>query len=302
MGGNMELRPDILRTYVASAQSLNFTKAAKRVNLTQSAVSLQIRKLEIEIGKSLFKRMSRGVELTHDGKALLGYAIRLLQLHDETIASLTQEGLEGVIRLGASEDYASIHLPGILKQFAVQYPLVQVNLFCDISSNLLEMLKEGHLDLCLRSTERLEDDCVFLRNEPIVWVSSKEAEPEKISPLPLALYPHDCVWSKLAIEALERQGIAFRIAYSSPSITGVLAAVQSGLVVAPVSATSVNAQCRVLREGVLPELPPAVVSLHQSGNMKNKAQSHFAQFIRDEFQTMPIARAPRSIVSDARFK
>jgi DNA-binding transcriptional LysR family regulator len=84
----MELRPDILRTYVASAQSLNFTKAAKLVNLTQSAVSLQIRKLEGELGKSLFKRISRGVELTHDGKALLSYAIRLLQLHDEAIASV----------------------------------------------------------------------------------------------------------------------------------------------------------------------------------------------------------------------
>lgn len=292
----MELRPDVLRTYVASAQLLNFTKAAKLVNLTQSAVSLQIRKLEGELGKSLFKRISRGVELTHDGKVLLNYAIRLLQLHDEAIASVTQEGLEGVIRLGASEDYASMHLPGILKRFAVHYPLVQVNLFCDLSSNLLDMLKLGSLDLCLRSTERLEEDCIFLRNEPILWISSKQAEPEKISPLPLALYPHDCVWSKLAIEALDRQGIAYRIAYSSPSITGVLAAVQSGLVVAPVSASSLNSKCRILREGVLPELPSAVVSLHQSGNKQNKTQNRFAQYISDEFQTMPIKTAPRCLV------
>jgi len=285
MGVIMELTPDILRTFVASAQSLSFTKAAELVNLTQSAVSLQIGKLERQLGKSLFRRLNRGVELTDEGKSLLDYAIRLLQLHDEAIASVSQESLEGVVRIGVSDDFASIHLPGILKRFADHYPLVEVNVFCDLSNNLFEMLNEGRVDLCLRSTETVEEHCVFLRNEPVSWITSKDAEPEKTSPLPLALYPNDCVYTKWATQALDRQGIPYRIAYSSPSTAGILAAVQSGLFVAPVGASSLNSKVRILSDGLLPELPSAVVSLYQSDNMKNKAQNLFAQYIRDGLET-----------------
>lgn len=296
MGDFMELAPDILRTFVASAQSLNFTRAAKLVNLTQSAVSLQMRKLEEELGKSLFIRVSRGVELTDDGKSLLKYAIRLLHLHDEAVASVAQHGLEGIIRLGTSEDFASVHLAKILKRFAINYPLVQVNVFCDLSHNLLEMMREGKLDLCLRSTEQLEENCTFLREEPVAWISSKEAEPEKISPLPIALYLDDCIYSKWAIQALDRQGIEYRIAYSSPSTAAVLAAVESGLAVAPVGASNLNQNFRVLSDGILPILPPAIVNLYQSDNMKNKAQERFSQYISDEFKTMPLTAPLLSLV------
>lgn len=288
----MELAPDILRTFVASAQSLSFTKAAELVNLTQSAVSLQIRKLERQLGKSLFRRMSRGVELTDEGRSLLNYAVRLLQLHDEAIASVSQKSLEGVVRIGASEDFASIHLPGILKRFADHYPLVQVSLFCDLSNSLFEMLNEGKLDLCLCSMENLEKHCTFLRNEPTFWITSKDAEPEKISPLPLALYPSDCVYTKWAMQALDREGIAYRIAYSSPSTAGILAAVQSGLFVAPVGASSLNSNVRILSEDVLPELPSAKVSLYQFDNVQNQARNLFAQYISDGLKRMHPVIAP----------
>lgn len=298
MARRMELAPDILRTFVAAAQTLNFTQAAKQVNRTQSAVSLQIRKLEKDIGKSLFRRESRGVELTGDGKALLKHARRLLRLHDEVIASITEPDLEGLVRLGAPDDYASQHLHGILRRFALKYPLVRVDLFCDLSDDLFKMLQRNELDLCLCNRESIAQGGQFLRNEPIVWIGPTDAEPEKESPLPLSVFHHGCIYRKWAMQTLEKQGIAYRVAYSSPSIAGVLAAVKLGFAVAPVGASTPISEFRLLPDGVLPKLPSAVVTLHQSAkdSPANEVQTCLAKYIIEEFQAMPfIAARPRLV-------
>ena len=264
MGVLMELSPDILRTFVAAAQKLNFTQAAKQVNRTQSAVSLQIRKLEEDMGKSLFRRESRGVALTYEGQGLLKYARRLLRLHDEAVASLTGPDLSGSIRLGAPDDYASQHLHEILRCFALQYPRVRVDLFCDLSNELYKMLQRGELDLCLCNQESITQGGQFLRKEPIIWIGPIDDEPEKESPLPLAVFHQGCIYRQWATQNLEKNGIKYRIAYSSPSIAGVLAAVKSGFAVAPVGASTPISGYRLLPDGVLPKLPSAVVTMYQS--------------------------------------
>lgn len=298
MAKHTELTPDILRTFIAAAQTRNFTQAAKQVNRTQSAVSMQIRKLEGEMGKTLFRRVSRGVELTADGKTLLLYARRLLRLHDEAIASLVEPDLEGLIRLGAPEEYASPHLHGILRRFAIQYPLVRVDLYCDLSNALLKMLQHGDLDLCLCNSQGVEQGGDFLRHEPIVWIGPIDAEPEKESPLPLAVFHHGCIYRQWALQALEKNRIAYRVAYSSPSIAGVLAAVRSGFAVAPVGASTPVAGFRLLPEGLLPRLPSATVTLHQStsGSNFSDARTCLAHYIGDEFQALPvIGERPRLV-------
>lgn len=184
----MDLTPDILRTFTAAAQTLSFTRAAEKVNRTQSAVSIQIRKLEASLGKKLFKRMARGVALTREGESLLTYADRMLKLHNEALAALTAPGIKGRIRLGAPEDYAALHLPGILNRVAEKYPFVQMELYCDLSNELLKMLQSGMLDLCLRNTRDIEPGGKFLREEPVIWIGPKDAEPEKRSPMPLAVF------------------------------------------------------------------------------------------------------------------
>jgi DNA-binding transcriptional LysR family regulator len=153
MDKHMQLSPDILRTFVAAARTLNFTHAARKVHLTQSAVSMQMNRLESDLGKTLFRRVTRGVDLTTEGEKLLEYARRLLRLHDEAIAYLSQPELDDLIRLGAAEDYASQLLPGILRRFGKRYPLVRVDLYCDLSDNLLEVLHRDELDLCLCNSE-----------------------------------------------------------------------------------------------------------------------------------------------------
>lgn len=290
----MQLSPDILRTFVAAAHTLNFTHAARKIHLTQSAVSMQMNRLEGDLGKVLFRRVTRGVELTPDGEALLKYARRLLRLHDEALASLTQPEMDGLIRLGAAEDYVSIHLPGILRRFGRRYPLVRVDLYCDLSGNLLDMLQRGELDLCLCNSENGEHGGDFLRNEPAIWIAPVDAEVEKESPLPLAVFHQGCMFRKWATKALAEQGISYRVAYSSPSTSGVLAAVKAGLAVAPVGASTPISGFRILPDGVFNSLPSAVVSLHQSDNHASTARSHLAQYIAEEFRSMPfIASRPR---------
>ncbi len=284
----MELAPDILRTFVAAAQTLNFTQAARQVHLTQSAVSMQMRRLESDLGKGLFRRVSRGVELTGDGEALLKYARRLLQLHDEVLASLTAPRLDGLIRLGAAEDFASQHLPEILRRFAVRYPLMRVDLYCDLSDNLLAMLQLDELDFCLCNSQNGEHGGDFLRNEPVVWIAPMDAEVEKESPLPLAVFHQGCMFRKWAMQALAGQGIAYRVAYSSPSTAGVLAAVKAGLAVAPVGASIPHDGIRILPPEVLPGLPSAVISLHQSGRCNSEAHACLARHIVEEFRSMPL--------------
>ncbi len=283
----MELTPEILRTFVAAARTLNFTQAAKEVHRTQSAVSIQIRKLEETLGRPLFLRVTRGVELTNAGESLLRYANRLLQLHNEAIASVMTPTMNGVVRLGAPEDYAALHLPGILKRFAEKYPLVQVDLYCDLSNNLLDMLTAGQIDVCLRNTGNIDPGGTLLGTEPIVWVSPADAEPELNSPLPLAVFHPGCLYRHWAVRALENQRKDFRIAYSSPSISGVLAAVRAGLAVAPVGASTPLHGLRVLSEGVLPALPSAMVSLHLADKPESPAIHHLAQYIEDSFCAVP---------------
>ncbi|SMC55633.1 DNA-binding transcriptional regulator, LysR family [Desulfocicer vacuolatum DSM 3385] len=283
----MELTPDVLRTFVAAAQAGNFTQAAKQINISQSAVSLQMRKLEEDLGKPLFNRLTRGVQLTANGETLLKYARRLLLLHDKALASLSEPNLKGLIRLGAVEDYTDLHFPGILKRFSERYPLIQVDLLCDISEVLLKMFYSGKLDLCLRNAEGVEPGGVILREEPLIWVSSTEAEPEKRSPLPIAVF-NNCIYRRWTEKVLKNEHIKFRVAYSSPSVSGVLAAVKAGLAVAPMGASINVSGLRVLPEDTLPALPSAVVTMHQAHTRKDSPLATLAQYITEEFRSMPL--------------
>jgi DNA-binding transcriptional LysR family regulator len=289
----MQLAPDLLRTFVAAARTLNFTHAARSRHLTQSAVSMQISRLEVDLGKTLFRRVTRGVELTVDGESLLRYARRLLQLHDEALAALTRPEVDGVIRLGAAEDYASQHLPKILRRFGQRYPLIRVDLYCDLSVSLLEMLRQEALDLCLCTSENGEHGGDFLRHEPVVWIAPQDVAVEAHRPLPLAVFHQGCMFRKWAMQSLAEQGIAYRVACSSPSIAGVLAAVKAGLAVAPVGASTSVSGFRHLPDAVFRNLPAAVVSLHQASHPASDAQRCLAQYISEAFRDLPsIPSAP----------
>lgn len=283
----MDLAPDVLRTFAAAARTRNFTQAASEVNLTQSAVSHQIRKLEVNLGRTLFERTPHGVKLTSHGESLLKYANQLLRLHNEALAMFTESPVKGRIRFGATEEYAALYLPGILKKFGERYPLVQVDIYCDSSITLLKMLDQGKLDICLRNSHSNELGAEFLREEPLIWVGPKDDNPEEQSPLPIAVFNKGCIHRQWAIEALKRDNIDYRIAYTSPSISGILAAVRSGLVVAPIGASTFVSDLRIIPPKRLPSLPSSMICLYHSTFDSDQTQTSLVKHIVNEFCDIP---------------
>ena len=279
-----QLPIDTLRTFVAAAESGSFTRAGERVHRTQSAVSMQMKRLEDDTGSALFLRRGRGMALTAHGASLLGYARRILALHDEAVASFNAPELSGRVRLGASESYAALHLPRLLATFARDYPDVRVDLMCKTSSKLRRDMNLGRLDLAICICGDEPDGGEPIHHEPVVWMAPRDHRPEDMDPLPLAVYHYGCYHRAWAEKALQEAGRAYRIAYCSPSIAALSAAVRAGLAISPVAASSVPADCRVLgpAEG-LPLLPVSTVTLHRPNTSGDTLCSRFATYVTDCF-------------------
>lgn len=286
----IDLPPDLLRTFIIAADTGSFTRAAQQVHRTQSAVSMQIKRLETELNRPLFEREGRGVTLTTDGDTLYQYARRLLALHDEALAAITGPRLHGMIRFGAPEDYAARYLPGVLRQFAMTYPQVQVDVFCSASPELRQQFDRGELDIILTTEETA--DRADAREIPLTWIMAERGAPLDQRPLPLALFHAGCLYRRNTLAALENADIPYRIAYGSPSLAGVLAAVAAGLAVAPVTADTTAPGCRLATpEDDLPEIAPSAIGLHCNQASPTQAATAFVDFLRRELGLMTIDRS-----------
>ena len=186
---------------------------------------MQVRRLETTLDRSLFQRTGRGVQLTPHGEALLGYARRLLKLHDEALAVLTRPDLTGFIRLGTPDDYVERFLPDILVRFARAFPRVQVEVHCEPSVHLRRCLAEDRLDLALITCAPGAETGEVLRREPTVWATAERHLAHEQDPLPLALFQPGCPFRDWALAGLGETGRPYRVAYTSASITGLFAAV-----------------------------------------------------------------------------
>lgn len=225
---NLDL--DLIRAFVTVAEAKSFTRAGQRMGRSQSAVSLQIGRLEARLGAQLLSRDPRHVALTPEGEAFLPQARRLLRLNDEIVTTLRADDLEGEVRLGAPEDFATVYLPRILGDFARAHPKVALSVTCDLTLNLLERLRDGALDLALVKREPLGPDLgVRVWREPLVWVAADPAVLRPGEAAPLVVAPAPCVYRKRAIAALDGRGIPWRAAYTSPSLAGQHAALRAGL-------------------------------------------------------------------------
>jgi DNA-binding transcriptional LysR family regulator len=253
------LDTDLLRTFVAIAETGSFRAAAKRVYRTPSAVSMQIKKLEDTLGRPLFLRDGRQVTMTADGETLLGYGRRMLKLNDEAVARFVVPAVEGCVRLGAPDDFGTRFLPNILARFAAVHGAVDVEVMLEPSEMLLQQLDEGALDLTLITAnegQRPKRDGDILFAEPLVWAGLRGGVAWEREPLPLALATQGCPWRKAALNALDRAGIPYRIAYGSPHCAGQQAAMLADLAIAPFPASLIDPPFRRLgkSEG-LPSLP-----------------------------------------------
>lgn len=261
----MLLELELLRTFQAVAGVGSFTIAAARLNKTQSAVSMQIKRLEMLTGKPLLRRNNQGVELTPAGETLLSYAARLLQVHDEAVAELTEPVVQGVVRLGAPADYAATFLADVLPFFAQTFPQVEIEVRCDLSVNLMDALAAGQLDVALATRHARMPVGERLRREALVWVAARNGRVHEQDPLPLALFPKGCSYRELALNALAEHGRNTRIAYTSPSVTGLQVAVTSGFAVAVLIQSAVLPGMQILGpEQGLPVLPQVEIALYRA--------------------------------------
>jgi DNA-binding transcriptional LysR family regulator len=262
-----------LRSFVTGMELGSFAKAADRVGRSTSAVSAQIRKLEEQVGAPLFRKAGRGLGLTDAGEVMLRYARRLVELNDESIVASRGTDLEGWVRLGLQEDFAESLLPGVLGRFARAHPKVRIEARVARNAELTDRLDAGELDLALVwddvslaiQARRAAGANVEVAKPPLHWIGSDALQwtPESGEPLPLALFDGACMLCSLATDALDRAGIAWRVALTSPSLAGLWAAAAAGLGVTVRTPYGVPSSVRTLNPDAwgLPALPSLGLSL-----------------------------------------
>jgi DNA-binding transcriptional LysR family regulator len=287
--GEMQFSNDLLETFTAVADSGNFTKAGELVNRTQSAVSMQIKRLEAEAGHVLFERNGglRRITLTPKGEELLRYARRILALHEEAVAAVARPGVEGRVRIGLPEDFSSTVLPEVLARFGKTNPNAQVDVACAPGEQISAQLRAGKLDIGIRAGVAPIDGVELLKTEPLHWITSPSSLVHKRTPVPLAVFWEGCSYRKSAMEALDRIGRDYHVAFNSLSISGIIAAVSAGLAVGVVGSTSLPEGIHVLDENDgYPALPDASVTLHHGSGPRNDLVDRLAEHVRDAFRDM----------------
>lgn len=253
---------DQLRTFVAIADSGSFTRAGDAVAKTQSAVSMQMRRLEERIGRPIFVRDGRQSKLTEEGEKLLGYARRMVRLSDEALAAFDDNELIGRVRLGTPDDYADRFLPEILARFRRSNPRVEVVVDCQPTEHLSTMIREGNLDLAIITYCRGGGMGEVIREEPLLWVGSAQHGCEYQDPLPLALGRPTCDWRRTALDALGKAGRAHQVLYTSWSATAIAASVMTGLAITVMPESALRPGMRVLGEADgFPRLPMCEIGL-----------------------------------------
>jgi len=256
---------DQLRTFIAIAETGSFTKAADIVHKTQSAVSMQMKRLEERLERPIFVRDGRVSRLTDDGERLLDYARRIVKLNVETLAAFSDAELTGRVRLGVPDDYADRYLPEIMARFSRVYPGVELSIICEPSCDLVERIDADELDLAIITSTESERPAEIFRQERLLWVTSSRHPTHSEDPLPLAIGRQTCAWRKVATERLDSLGRPYRVLFTSGNAGAISAAVLAGLAVSVFPESALRPGMRVLSvaDG-FPELPFARIGLLRS--------------------------------------
>lgn len=259
-----DLQIDGLKCFVAVVDAGSLSGAAPEVHRSQSAVSMQLKKLEAALNCQLLRRGPRQHQLTPQGQLLLGYARRMLDLHAETQAAFHGQELTGQIRLGVPDDYAARYLTPVLKRFAQHHGGVEIELNCEQSTALIPRVEKGELDLALVSRDHPRHG-TLLFHEPLVWVGSAQFQTWRRDPLPIAVYESTSLAKRSAINSLALQGRRYKVVYNSSSLAGQLAAVESGLAIAVLTQCSAPDHLETLgAEHGLGPLEPMEVAVYRS--------------------------------------
>jgi DNA-binding transcriptional LysR family regulator len=260
MLANLEI--DALRT-LAMAQDLGgFGRAAAQLGRTPSAISLQMKRLQEEVGVPLFRRKGRKILLTEQGEIAVRYARRVLELNDEMLDTLRGASLSGVVRIGFAQDFVETVLPQVLTHFNSLYPLVRLEVKIDRNAVLEGELAAGKLDVALTLGDTQERTGTKIGEVPLCWIASPRFKIKEGEPLPLVLFEHPCIFRSRALDVLERLGRTWRIAMTSPSVAGLWAAVGGGLGVTVRAKTGAPSEFNFAPQS-MPSLGTVGVTLHR---------------------------------------
>jgi DNA-binding transcriptional LysR family regulator len=287
----IDLDLDVLRTLVCAQRLGSFSRAAEVVGRSQSAISQQVRKLEEQVGAPLFRKQGRGLVPTEAGETLLAYARRLTALNDEALAAARGAAVEGALRFGLPGDVADSWLPELLGRFRRAHPGVRVEVAVDRNRLLFERLDRGEFDLVVALDGQGRDDAMPLTEAPDVWFgpAAGEAAWAPGEPIPLAVLEAPCMFRQAAIAALDRAGLSWRIAFTSPSLHGLWPALAAGLGVSLRARLSLPPGVREL--GLDAGLPPLSstrrLCLHDGGRAPGAAGERLKAIIQETISRHP---------------
>lgn len=282
-----------LRSFIAVSDSGGVTRAAGFLNLTQSAVSMQIKRLEDSLGVTLLDRGSRSVTLTGAGEQLLSYARRMIEMNDEVVARLTDEVYEGDIKLGVPHDIVYPAIPQVLHRFATSFPRMKVTLISSFTKFLREQFARGEVDVILTT----EDDCgpggETLSRLPLNWVGAPGGQAWRHRPLRLA-FEKRCIFRQGVFDVLDDAGIPWEMAVDSEQTSTVEATVAADLAIHVSLQGAGSPRLEAVQHGgALPQLPSKSINLYAADGMRNSlAPSHLIDLIRGAY-------APRASLSAA---
>ncbi|QRM53319.1 LysR substrate-binding domain-containing protein [Sinorhizobium sp. BG8] len=278
------LESELLRTFLVVAETGNVTRAANALGRTQSAVSMQVRRLEEIVSSPLFARGARGVALTEEGSRLLPYARRIVGLVDEAAGAMRTSPLEGAVRVGIPEEYTETILPRALAAFAERNPRTEVTVRCGYSSQQLAALDRDELDLAVIFDWDHATSGEILALDPTVWVTADLHGSHLRNPVPVAVYWNSSWCRDFAIRSLDRHGISYRIAYSSDTSSGLRSAVSAGLAIAPLARSNIPPNARELTaEDGFPPIDTSRVVLRRNPRRASPAADRLAEMLRSAF-------------------
>jgi len=266
---------DQLRTFVTIVDLGSYTRAADALGRTQPAVSLQIKRLQELVGHTLFSRNSQQIELSPQGVTLHQYAIQILALNDQAVNELNSKAVAGQVRLGIPSEFATTLLPKVVGRFVRAYPNVSLEVTSSLSKDLLARQNKAQFDLILALHLNPEDaGAALVKKEELVWAGSPEHDLNTDTAIPLVVAPDGCVYRQRALETLKQENMDWRLVYTNPDLSGITAAIKSGLGITPLAASAVPEDLSVIRDNPqLPKLGQVGLSVSKLG--KNQNENHY---------------------------
>lgn len=290
MARNLDL--NALRSFVTVAESGGVTIAAGRLHLTQSAVSMQLKRLEDSLGLNLMDRSARTIGLTPHGEQLLSYGRRLLALNDEVWSRLTDQAFEGEIMFGVPHDIVYPHIPQVLKQFAADYPRVKVQLYSSVTRKLKDMYRDGKIDLILTTEIEGGPGAERLAEAQMVWFGAEDGQAARARPLRIA-YESECLFRGIAQRALDVAGIPWEVGVETRSSRTVEASVSADLAVnACLKGTEPPYWKEVPKSVGLPELPTFDINMYADSPANGALVEKLADVVRRAYGKLDDGRAP----------